>query len=250
MRVGGDDDDSSGVKLLDGTNYHQWRPKMEALLKYKELWGYVSGDCVRPDASPRPVDPSPAEGTSTLTAAQKKAHKDLMDAYVKANKDFMTWQKEDAKCLGLMLLKMVDKLQYLIGETAYDTWNNIKKQFDVSGPAAIFVDFRNVINFKFDERKDPSVQVAELNTRINRLATHKFALDEQIQAMIILSGLPQSWDSVQGAILANTPMNNLNINAIMPVLQEEWQRRQARRHKHKSSHLARMNIRAPDEPIV
>ena len=37
MRVGGDDDDSSGVKLLDGTNYHQWRPKMEALLKYKEL---------------------------------------------------------------------------------------------------------------------------------------------------------------------------------------------------------------------
>ena len=75
-------------------------------------------------------------------------------------------------------------------------------------------------------------------------------MDEQIQAMIILSGLPQSWDSVQGAILANTPMNNLNINAIMPVLQEEWQRRQARRHKHKSSHLARMNIRAPDEPIV
>ena len=117
MRVGGDDDDSSGVKLLDGTNYHQWRPKMEALLKYKELWGYVSGDCVRPDASPRPVDPSPAEGTSTLTAAQKKAHKDLMDAYIKANKDFMTWQKEDAKCLGLMLLKMVDKLQYLIGKT-------------------------------------------------------------------------------------------------------------------------------------
>ena len=41
-----------------------------------------------------------------------------MDAYVKANKDFMTWQKEDAKCLGLMLLKMIDKLQYLVGETA------------------------------------------------------------------------------------------------------------------------------------
>ena len=179
MCVGGDDDDSSGVKLLDGTNYHQWHPKMEALLKYKELWGYVSGDCVRPEASERPTEPSLAEGTSTLTNAQKKAHRDAMDAYVKANKDFMTWQKEDAKCLGLMLLKMIDKLQYLVGKTAYDTWNNIKKQFDVSGPAAIFVDFRNVINFKFNERKDPSVQVAELNTRINRLATHKFALDER-----------------------------------------------------------------------
>ena len=239
MHVGGDDDDSSSIKLLDGTNYHQWQPKMEALLKYKELWGYVSGDCVQPNASARPTEPSPAEGTSTLTAAQKKAHKEAMDAYVKANKDFMTWQKEDAKCLGLMLLKMVDKLQYLVGKTAYDTWDNIKKQFDISGPAAIFVD---VINFKFNERKDPSIQVAELNTRINHLATHKFALDECIQAMIILSGLPQSWDSIQGAILANTPMSKLNINAIMPVLQEEWQRHQARHQEHKSSHLARTNI--------
>ena len=68
-------------------------------------------------------------------------------------------------------------------------------------------------------------------------------LDERIQAMIILSGLPQSWDSVQGAILANTPMNKLKIDAIMPILQEEWQCRQARRHEHKSSHLARTNIR-------
>jgi hypothetical protein len=32
-------------------------------------------------------------------------------------------------------------------------------------PAAIFVDFKFVINFKFDDRKEPAVQVAELNTR-------------------------------------------------------------------------------------
>jgi hypothetical protein len=61
--------------------------------------------------------------------------------------------------------------------------------------------------------------------------------------MIILSGLPQSWDSVQGSILANHKMVKLNINAIMPILQEEWQRRQARRGDHKSSHLARGGIR-------
>ena len=131
---------------------------------------------------------------------------------------------------------------YLIQENSADTWNNIKRQFDVSGPAAIFVDFRYVINFKFDEKKDPSVQVAELNTKLDVLSTHGFTLDERIQAMIILSRLPQSWDSVQGAILANTPMNKLKIDAIMPILQEEWQRRQARRHEHKSSHLARTNI--------
>ena len=117
---------------------------------------------------------------------------------------------------------MADKLQYLVKDTSLESWANIKSQFDVSGPAAIFVDFKYVINFKFDERKDPSVQVVELNTKLDLLAAHNFTLDERIQAMIILSGLPQSWDSIQGAILANTPMDRLNIATIMPVLQEEW----------------------------
>jgi hypothetical protein len=134
---------------------------------------------------------------------------------------------------------MADKLQYLVKDTSLESWANIKSQFDVSGPAAIFVDFKCVINFKFDERKEPSVQVAELNTRLNCLATHGFDLDHRIQAMIILSGLPQSWDSVQGSILANHDMAELDISVIMPILQEEWQRRQARRGEHKSSHLAR-----------
>jgi hypothetical protein len=67
-------------------------------------------------------------------------------------------------------------------------------------------------------------------------------MDNRIQAMIILSGLPQSWDSVQGLILANHKMARLNIPTIMPILQEEWQRNQARRSDHKLSHLARTNI--------
>jgi hypothetical protein len=79
-------------------------------------------------------------------------------------------------------------------------------------------------DFKFDDRKEPAIQVAELNTRLNCLATHGFNLDYRIQAMIILSGLPQSWDSVQGSILANHDMADLSISVIMPILQEEWQR--------------------------
>ena len=163
-------------------------------------------------------------------------------AFNMANDKFVQWNIADDKALGAIQLRMIDRFNYLVQDSSAGTWNNIKRQFDVSGPAAIFVDFRYVINVKFDEKKDPSVQVAELNTKLDVLSTHGFMLDERIQAMIILSGLPQSWDSVQGAILANTPMNKLKIDVIMPILQEEWQRRQARCHEHKSSHLARTNI--------
>jgi hypothetical protein len=155
----------------------------------------------------------------------------------------MIWDTADEKALGIMQLRIADKLQYLVKNTARATWENIKKQFDVSGPAAVFVDFKWVINFKFDEKKEPAVQVAELNTCLNRLANHGFGLDNRIQAMIILSGLPQSWDGVQGSILANHAMDRIDVPTIMPILQEEWSRRQARRHDGKSAHLARTNIR-------
>ena len=127
-----------------------------------------------------------------ITTEQKESYDTELIAFNAANEKFVQWNIADDKALGAMQLRMIDRFNYLVQETAADTWNNIKKQFDVSGPAAIFVDFRYVINFKFDEKKDPSVQVVELNTKLDVLSTHGFTLDERIQAMIILSGLPQS----------------------------------------------------------
>jgi hypothetical protein len=237
MRVGGDGD-RTDVKTLDGTNYQQWAPKMKAYLMSKELWYYVNGETKRPSCVDAPVPPVPERGSTTAGSSAIAAYKAALKTYNEQREVQIVWDRADNKALGIIQLRMADKLQYLIKDTSLQSWANIKSQFDVSGPAAIFVDFKFVINFKFDDRKEPAIQVAELNTQLNRLATHGFNLDYRIQAMIILSGLPQSWDSVQGSILANHDMADLSISVIMPILQEEWQRRQARRGEHKSSHLA------------
>jgi hypothetical protein len=238
MRVGGNGD-KTNVKTLDGTNYQQWAPEMRAYLMSKELWYYVNGETEWPLCIDAPIQPVPESGSTTVAASATTTYKAALKTYNEQRDVQIVWDRADDKALGIIQLRMADKLQYLVKDTSLETWDNIKSQFDVSGPAAIFVDFKYVINFKFDERKEPSVQVAELNTRLNCLATHGFTLDNRIQAMIILSGLPQSWDSVQGSILANHEMAKLNISVIMPILQEEWQRHQARCGDHKSSHLAR-----------
>jgi hypothetical protein len=238
MRVGGDGD-KTDVKTLDGTNYQQWAPKMKAYLMSKELWYYVNGETKRPLCIDAPIVPVPEAGSTTVASSATAAYKAALKTYNEQRDVQIVWDRADNKALGIIQLQMADKLQYLVKDTSLASWANIKSQFDVSGPAAIFVDFKYVINFKFDDRKEPAVQVAELNTRLNHLATHGFNLDYRIQAMIILSGLPQSWDSVQGSILANHDMADLSISVIMPILQEEWQRRQARHSDHKSSHLTR-----------
>jgi hypothetical protein len=216
---------------------------MKAYLMPKELWYYVNGETKQPLCIDTPIQPVPESGSTTVAASATTAYKAALKTYNEQRDVQIVWDRADNKALGIIQLRMADKLQYLVKDTSLESWDNIKSQFDVSGPAAIFVDFKYVINFKFDERKEPSVQVAELNTCLNHLATHGFSLDNRIQAMIILSGLPQSWDSVQGSILANHNMAELNISVIMPILQEEWQRHQARHGDHKSSHLARGGIR-------
>jgi hypothetical protein len=55
MTVGGDD--KSNIKILDGTNYQQWAPKMIALLRSKELGNYINGMTKRPFCIEEPVPP-------------------------------------------------------------------------------------------------------------------------------------------------------------------------------------------------
>ena len=80
------------------------------------------------------------------------------------------------------------------------------------------------MNFQFNEKLEPAVQVSQLNHIVGRLHHRGFNLEPKIQAMLILTGLPASWDGVQSTILANHTVDNLKPEVIIPVLQEEWNR--------------------------
>ena len=126
-----------------------------------------------------------------------------MKIYDQNSAEVRSWDLANDKSLSIIQLKMADKMQYLKKSTAACTWNNIKEQFDKQGPASISIDFRSAVNFHFKENKEPAIQVVELNTIVGCLATKGFTLDPKIQAMLILTGLPASWDGIQLTILAN-----------------------------------------------
>jgi hypothetical protein len=115
MTVGGDN--KSDVKILDGTNYQQWAPKMRALLMAKELSAYVNGAIKRPYCQPEPHPPVPAEGSTSITTLELTAHAELMKDYNEAKAIQLAWDTADRKALGMMQLKMADKLQYLVMNT-------------------------------------------------------------------------------------------------------------------------------------
>jgi hypothetical protein len=184
---------SASLPSFDGTNYQQWANRIEAYLQTQELWEYVNGNEIQPEIPEKPTIPVREldEDGKETSAYKRKVQKydEEVTAYNTALTTIKPWLKANTKALGIISLKLVDKLQCLKKSTAQDTWLVLKEQFDQQGPATTFVDFKAVINFKFDDRKDLSVQIAELNMKINQLASRGFHLDDKMIAMIILTGL-------------------------------------------------------------
>jgi hypothetical protein len=236
---------TSSIKTLDGTNYQEWAQKIEAYLRTQELWQYVNRTSVRPIVPPKPVIPIDATGTPYgKTTSQMVAYRAAVDAYNTAFTTTGTWDIQDGKAMGIIQLKMNDSLQYLKQNYSRETWDNIYNQFATPGAAALFVDYKAAQNFVMTDKKDPSVQIAELNMIINHLAVKGFRLDDKIQALIILSLLPNSWDGILSTILENHAAKDLTIALIMPIIQEEWHRCRARssRGKNKLAHFTKQNL--------
>ena len=219
---------------------------MEAYLKTQELWYYVNGTIERPVRMDPPVDPAAGKDATKVSESAITKYVEAMKLYNENSDIIRAWDLANDKSLGIIQLKMADKLQYLRKSTAAGTWENIKEQFDKQGPASIFVDFRAAVNFHFKENQEPAIQVAGLNTIISHLATKGFKLDPKIQAMLILTSLPASWDGIQSTILANHVVDTLTAESVIPILQEEWKRQQARRSD-KSAHFAKTNLHGPPQ---
>ena len=157
LRIGGEGL-TSKLKEFDGTNYQEWASKMEAYLKTQELWEYVNLITEKPEELTAPATPTAKASNSkvaTYTAAKT--------AYDARQEELRAWYRADDKAVGIIQLKLHDKLQYLVKSTSHQTWQAIKSSFDQQGPALIFVDFNAATNFQFNEKLEPAVQVTQLN---------------------------------------------------------------------------------------
>ena len=157
IRIGGEGL-TSKLKEFDGTNYQEWASKMEAYLKTQELWEYVNLITKKPEELTSPTPP-PAKATESAVTEYNAAKA----AYNARQEELRTWYRADDKALGIIQLKLHDKLQYLVKNTSHQTWQAIKSSFNQQGPASIFVDFKAATNFQFNEKLEPAAQVAQLN---------------------------------------------------------------------------------------
>ncbi|KAF8665523.1 hypothetical protein AX14_006601, partial [Amanita brunnescens Koide BX004] len=135
--------------------------------------------------------------------------------------------KEDTdKIIGYFILKMTSSLQQLHARAtnAKTLWDSLATAYTTTGSVAIFNDFTEVTEWRFDDQKDPTISMSELQARLERLTSQGITLPENVKAMILLKAVPKNWDNFARVILATTTASALNITAVLPLIQEEWHR--------------------------
>src|SRR5260370_30961487 len=97
-----------------------------------------------------------------------------------------------------------------------------------------------------DPREDPALEISKLQTILERLVSKRLPMNDMVAAMMAIVAMPDNWDHVASLILSTTEIDDLNIPHIVPIIQEEYKRRQAKGQVPKKANIARVKI--PNAP--
>src|SRR5258708_7339157 len=244
--VGGDNKSlTASIPVLNGTNYHQWASQIKAYIQVQGLWKQMLATHIRPIVM-RPSLIIPEKTAESTAEAMRADHKVALAEYEKDLTKQEDWDLDDQKVLGIITLKISQNFSYFIKDTALETWVAIKKAFDSAGAAAIYADYKAAITFKMDPREDPALEISKLQTILERLVSKRLPMNDIVAAMMAIVAMPDNWDHVASLILSTTEINDLNIPHIVPIIQEEYKRRQAKGQVPKKANIARVKL--PNAP--
>lgn len=180
---------------LNGTNWVTWKTKMEDLLYCKDLYGPIEGDKGKP------------VGTK--------------------DED---WNKLNRKTVGVIRQWIDDNVFHHVSTetTAHSLWKKLEELYDRKSATNKAFLFRKLVNLKYKDGGSVAEHLNDMKNIVNQLASMKIVFDDELQALMLLSSLHESWKTLV------VIMRNLALDGVMTMgqvtsslLNEETRRKSA-----------------------
>ena len=183
--------------LKSAENYPTWSVQIKDILTEAGLFDIVSG-----------VTPRPALQT------------DNGDNSVAVN----SWDAKDRKALMNIRTRVSSAMiSYVINAiTSKQAWDSLKSVFDVQGPVAVILERRRFFRYAIPEGADIEEHVRALRTCSEKLALLQDPISDRDFTLVLLTALPESWDSFVATIDVNSTKS---IDLTGRILQEDARRR-------------------------
>ena len=105
---------------------------------------------------------------------------------------------------------------------AHNLWANLKKDYATPGMSLVFSEFQGVMGTRVPSDSHPRGAIDKIMAHYEVLATNSLVIPSSLQAMILLSKLPQHYNFVVQDFLHNTEMSNLDVQKLGNAVVVAW----------------------------
>ena len=192
-KIGAKDDET--IEKFNGTNWHEWKFRICALLQSKGLWHVIS---TRHQDQPLMYEqesyqiPAVVDKEGKMIKEAEQGVRDLS----KITDEWKEWVQIDIKARGQISMHMLSSMSVMIKSTAKETWEALTECFDMPGAAGLFTEFQKVMAFKFPQGANPATEFNVLAKSFDRLQEKGFPIPEIMRVMFFLSALPPKWEGI------------------------------------------------------
>jgi gag-polypeptide of LTR copia-type len=109
------------------------------------------------------------------------------------------WFEKDAIAIGHLTLRVNPSIQQELDSlptTSFTNnyWTHLSTLYGTVMPSSVYMDFKETLNIHLNPGQHPTQQIDHMVTAFQRLTAASIIIPPQIQAMILLSALPQKWE--------------------------------------------------------
>jgi hypothetical protein len=136
------------------------------------LWAHATGTTAAP--------------TETVDAAGAVTNQEARDK----------WFEKDAMAIGHLTLRVNPSIQQELDSLpaasfANNYWTYLSTCYGTVMPSSIYKDFKETLNIRLNPGQHPTQQIDQMVAAFQHLTATSIIIPPQIQAMILLSALPQ-----------------------------------------------------------
>ncbi|GFY90931.1 hypothetical protein Acr_07g0011270 [Actinidia rufa] len=178
--------------VLSATNYAIWKPRMEDILFCKDLHDPLENKGEKPEA--------------------KKDEE---------------WRKMNRKTIGLIRQCIGHEVFHHVAQetSAYDLWIKLEEMYQAKTSRNKALLMRRLVNLKFQRKTTVAEHTSEFQSLVNQLTSVDLEFDDEMQALLLLSSLLESWETLVVSLSNSAPNGKLTTSMVMDALFNEEARR-------------------------
>ncbi|KAF7121453.1 hypothetical protein RHSIM_Rhsim13G0116100 [Rhododendron simsii] len=137
------------------------------------------------------------------------------------------WKVTNRKAVAL-IRTWVDQsvFHHVAQETnAYELWTKLEAMYERKTAQNKASLIRRLVNLKYKDGRSVAEHMSDFQGLINQLSTMKLVLDEELQALLLLSSLPDSWETLVVTISNSAPSGMVTMDMVKDGMFNEEARR-------------------------